>query len=231
MNNENNNLNNQNINNQTVQNNMYNNQLNNQVQYSNNPSQQVNVQNNTDYSNTGNYVEQRVKKKSSGVIVIIIIVVLGVIFGVGRLALNLITLPISTKITMDNINEARLSRAKSTTLSYVDSIEYYIGFSQASSAGIDLGGYDVSMPTLSGSNVTCTTEDGTNWIGEVDEASSSCTDFMNAVNNKAKTGVPTEAKIIISSTGKVVDNSWIKTDNIYCTYANDNVTCDKNKPE
>lgn len=108
---------------------------------------------------------------------------------------------IATPIILSMINNARKSAAKSSTLGYVESIEDYVGFYEASKGGIEgLDTYDKEAPTgectlaKSGSATTAT------WTG------TGCADFYTAVNGTTKGKAPDAAKVTITN-GKVAANS------------------------
>ena len=105
---------------------------------------------------------------------------------------------IATPIILNMINDARKNSAKSSALGYVDSIEYYAGFSQLGS-DIETNGYNVDLPTMTNGSVTCT-KTSSGW-------DNNCKTFFEAVDKKSKGKKPDTAIIIISNAGKVQTNS------------------------
>ncbi len=133
--------------------------------------------------------------------------------------INTTTKPFSTKRVVKEIKDTKDTVSVTSTTNYVQSINYYSELSLVETAG-----YDVKIPTNSNSNVICTTKDGINWNGTVDKDSSTCTNFMNAIKKIYSGVIPNEAKIELDINGKVVKGSWIKINNLYCTYDVD-ITC------
>ncbi len=127
---------------------------------------------------------------------------------------------IATPIVLNMIAEARKSAAKSSSLGFIDSIEYYAGFAQANGDGISLEGYSASV--LPATATVCNLASGS-W-GE-------CQDFMSAVATKSKGKAPEEASIAVDTAGKVRSTSWLKYNDYYCEYDGSDITqCTKTKP-
>lgn len=97
---------------------------------------------------------------------------------------------IATPIVLNMIANARKSAAKSSTLGYVDSIEYYAGFSQANVDGIGLdASYNPDKLIVGECDVTAT--------------SGVCGDFLTEVNKKHKGSAPTAGKFVLDANGSV----------------------------
>ena len=103
--------------------------------------------------------------------------------------------------------------AKKNAEGFVIDLENYASLSQAG-----ISGYDKQVPISIEGNVTCTTTDGKTWTGTVADGSESCNNFMNAVVTKTSLTAPTEAKIILTSQGKLQNSSWLKYNEYYCAY-------------
>lgn len=141
---------------------------------------------------------------------------------------------IATPIVLNMISSARESAAKSSSLGYIDSIEYYAGFSQAQDADIQLG-YDKKVPGA----VTCTLAKAegastATWSGGAayntidttsEETGDACSVFMTAVDTKSKGKAPDAASIILDASGKVQNNSTLTYGKYVCTYTNGDVSC------
>ena len=138
---------------------------------------------------------------------------------------------IATPIVLNMINQARKSAARSSSLGFIDSIEYYAGFRQAQDESIQLG-YDVDVPTKSSgtapditySNVTCTKASDA-WSGD-ENSTATCAAFMAAVEEKSKGKAPANgSSVILNSAGKVQNGSEFKYNDKTCTYNNGDVSC------
>ena len=129
---------------------------------------------------------------------------------------------IATPIILNMINEARKSAAKSSTLGFVDSIEYYAGFSEANATGMSIEGYNVVIPGA----VVCKTTDGTTWTGgtAVANQKSDCVTFISAVETKSKGKAPEAGKIILDANGKVLTGSKLFYNGYTCTYDGSDVS-------
>ena len=138
---------------------------------------------------------------------------------------------IATPIVLNMINEARKSAAKSSSLGFIDSIEYYAGFSEVNAAETNIAGYDVLVPGA----VVCKTSDGSTWTGgtAVENISSDCDTFMDAVRTKSKGKNPDAAAIKLNTNGKVQNGSWVQYNNYYCIYNGSDIPndCSKTKPD
>ena len=122
---------------------------------------------------------------------------------------------IATPIVLNMINSARKSAAKSSSLGFIDSIEYYAGFAQANGDGMDLGDYNSAL--LPTSNIVCT-KTSSGW--------STCADLMAKVELKSKGKAPDEASISLDTAGKVRDTSWLKYGKYYCSYNGSDIPSD-----
>ena len=136
---------------------------------------------------------------------------------------------IATPIILNMINEARKSSAKSSTLGFVDSIEYYSGFSEANGAGgMDLSEYGTPIPTITSGKTSLTCKKVKNsenkfvWDNEqsenVDSNGTSCSAFMAAVEAKNKGKAPDEAKVVLDEAGKVQTGSTFTFGKLTCDY-------------
>lgn len=134
---------------------------------------------------------------------------------------------IATPIVLNMINSAKKSAAKSSALGFVDSIEYYAGFHQASTSDLTLAGYETPLPTIptNATTVTCTLTEATDSAPAAWDAT--CSAFMAAVEAKSKGKGPKAASIILDSAGKVQNNSTLTYDGGVCTYENNDCTMDK----
>ena len=122
---------------------------------------------------------------------------------------------IATPIVLNMIANARKSAAKSSTLGYVDSIEYYAGFHQADPNGTDLGiaGYNVAVPA-GDCNVTTTGD-------------SVCGRFVAAVNAKSKGEAPKAGWFTTNNSGEV-QAADLQYNGYTCHYVKgQDTTCDK----
>ena len=128
---------------------------------------------------------------------------------------------IATPIVLNMINSARKSAAKSSSLGFIDSIEYYAGFAGANGNGMDLGDYDSEL--LPTTNTVCTKTNGT-WT--------TCADLMAKVEAKSKGKAPTDAQISLDTSGKVKNTSWLKYNDYYCVYSGSDIVdgCTKTTP-
>ena len=131
---------------------------------------------------------------------------------------------IATPIVLNMINSAKKSAAKSSALGFVDSIEYYAGFHQASTSDLTLAGYETPLPTMDTTTkkATCTLAENGSWTG-----SAGCEAFMAAVEGKSKGKGPKTASIELDSAGKVQSGSTLTYDGGVCTYENNDCTMDK----
>lgn len=111
---------------------------------------------------------------------------------------------IATPIVLNMIASARKSAAKSSTLGYVDSIEYYAGFAQANVDGIGLDASYNSENLITG---TC----------NVKSTSTPCKEFIAAVSSKHKGSAPEEGYFTVSANGSV-SAAEFKYNGYKCTY-------------
>lgn len=118
--------------------------------------------------------------------------------------------------------EASLSTYRSSTLGYIDSIEYYAGFSQTQDESLQLG-YDTPVPGAGTCIKANKTADWTN--GDGITTTNACKNFMEAVESKNRAKVPDSASVILDANGKVQDNSKFTYKNITCIYNDRNVKC------
>lgn len=133
---------------------------------------------------------------------------------------------IATPIVLNMINQARKSAARSSSLGFIDSVEYYAGFNQAQDADIQLG-YDKGVPTKANDNVTCTKGESA-WSGDETSTTETCALFMAAVEEKSKGKAPEQGStVILNQAGKVQNNSALKYNGFTCTYSGSDVTCTK----
>lgn len=126
---------------------------------------------------------------------------------------------IATPIVLNMVNSARKSAAKSSTLGFVDSIEYYAGFHNAQAAGgIDITGYETALPVITApdTTVTCTKAADGDW-------DATCKAFMDAVKGTAKGAAPEEATIVLNANGKVQNGTSMKYNGFTCTYTGQDV--------
>ena len=113
---------------------------------------------------------------------------------------------IATPIILNMINEARKSSAKSSTLGYIDAIEYNNGFAQL---GTDAGTGDYVMINTD-NDITTATTGATALLG-----------------SHLKGKAPDEGSIVVdSATGKVT-SAKVRYGNYSCKYANNDATCKK----
>ena len=105
---------------------------------------------------------------------------------------------IAVPIVLNMISKAKKSAARTSTLGYVDSIEYYAGFQNVSN-DTGITGYNVPLPEMTDGKVTCT-KTTSGWNTE-------CSTFFEAVDEKAKGDKPKTATIVISSNGKVLSGT------------------------
>ena len=128
---------------------------------------------------------------------------------------------IATPIVLNMINSARKSAAKSSSLGFIDSIEYYAGFAGSNGNGIDLGDYNSEL--LPTTNIVCTKTNGT-WT--------TCAQLMAKVEAKSKGKAPTDAQISLDTSGKVRNTSWLKYNDYYCVYNGSDIAedCTKTTP-
>ena len=123
---------------------------------------------------------------------------------------------IATPIVLNMINSARKSAAKSSSLGFIDSIEYYAGFAQANGTTNELGLGDYNQAYLPTSGVVCEKASGSSaWTGGTD---SLCANLMVEVEKKSKGKAPDSAKISIDASGKVRETSWLNYGKFYCSY-------------
>ena len=198
------------------------------------------------YPNTNQSINKEPKGKNKKVFLIIIILLLVILLGLGVfIVLN------NNKSTNNNKNNKQVEQketeetkeenttetentevadtTKTKALEFIQSIGSYVKISTSSS--IALQGYDKSVPIATTGDVVCATEDGLLWTGIVADGSESCNNFMNAVIKKANKEAPQEANVILSQDGSVLNNSWIKYDNSYCSYDGTQITtCSATKP-
>ena len=124
---------------------------------------------------------------------------------------------IAVPIVLNMISKARKSAARSSTLGYVDSIEYYAGF-QNFSKDTEITGYDVVLPEMTNGQVTCT-KTTSGWNSE-------CSAFFEAVDKKAKGDKPKTATIVISSNGKVLSGTSMVYNGYTVSYDGKDATID-----
>ena len=138
---------------------------------------------------------------------------------------------IATPIVLNMINQARKSAARSSSLGFVDSIEYYAGFNQAQDDSIQLG-YSTAVPTVSEGNLICKATKSGNTVTwsegtgvTLASGSTSCADFMAAVETKSKGKGPDSAEVKLDSAGKVLADSTFTYGSFTCTYDGNDVSC------
>ncbi len=129
---------------------------------------------------------------------------------------------IATPIVLNMINQARKSAARSSSLGFVDSIEYYAGFNQAQDDSIQLG-YDVAVPGAGTCSKTSKTAAWAN--GDGITGTDACKNFMEAVESKSKGKGPDAASVVLDAAGKVQNNSTFTYGSFTCTYTDNDVTC------
>lgn len=129
---------------------------------------------------------------------------------------------IATPIVLNMINQARKSAARSSSLGFIDSIEYYAGFNQAQDADIQLG-YDVAVPGAG----TCTKADkNSDWAnGTGITTENACKNFMDAVGTKSKGKGPDAASVKLDADGKVESGSTFTYGSFTCNYDGSDVSC------
>ena len=124
---------------------------------------------------------------------------------------------IAVPVVLNMIEKARKGAARSSTLGYVDSIEYYAGF-QNVSKDTEITGYDVVLPEMTNGQVTCT-KTTSGWNNE-------CSEFFEAVDKKAKGDKPKTATIVISSNGKVLSGTSMVYNGYTVNYDGKDATID-----
>ena len=154
---------------------------------------------------------------------------------------------IATPIVLNMINQARKSAAKTSSLSFIDSIEYYAGFSEISNTGIAMERYPEQLPkatkttgtTTTNVNVTCEFN-GSTWTTTVESGATlvnseeTCAKFFGTntdagVIARTKGKIPDAAKVILNYKGKVQNGSTFDYNGYRCTYENlDAQNCAKN---
>ena len=115
---------------------------------------------------------------------------------------------IATPIILNMIKNARKSAAKSSTLGFVDSVEYYADFRQAQAADSSIGLDDYEYDAPAG---TCTkAANATVWAnGTGVTATDACKNFMGAVESKSKGKAPDSGSVTIDANGRVTDASLV----------------------
>lgn len=147
---------------------------------------------------------------------------------------------IAVPIVLNMINNARKSAAKTGTLNFVDTVEYYAGFSEISNTGIAMEKYPEQVPkatktTGTGTdavtvnvNVTCEF-DGSTWTTTLESGATlvkeeeTCAKFFGVkegtgVVSKSRGKLPDEAKVVLDQKGKVQNGSWAVLNGFKCTY-------------
>ena len=117
---------------------------------------------------------------------------------------------IATPIVLNMIANARKSAAKSSTLGYVDSIEYYAGFAQANVDGIDLDGYSANKLVK-----------GTCVIGNGNDA---CNAFVSEVSKKHKGAAPKSGSFTLDESGRVTV-AYFEYNDQKCKYDGTDANC------
>ena len=225
---------NQNSNNMNSVSNGYPNQYQNNtiVQPSMNPGYQVNngmsINQNVQSSDSSHTMStNKTKTKFPIIIVVVILGFFGLIVG-GSVILNIITLPFSTKIIGDNISEARLSATKSSAYAFIDTFDKYVALSNYDGSAPSGTTY-VKLPQSKSGIVKCSKIDSDIWQGEVLTSSSSCDEFMSAVEKGSKGSSPNGGEIIFDKNGVVQNGTYLIYKNIKCNYDNSLMTCEASK--
>lgn len=124
----------------------------------------------------------------------------------------------STSNTVKNqdMQDAKKSAAKSSSLGFIESIEAYAGFSEANASGMEIKRYDVPIPG-NGKGVTCT-KTNKGW-------DSTCKAFMTAVEQKSKVKAPDTATIILNANNKIQQGTKMAYFGYGCVYDGIDVTC------
>ena len=140
---------------------------------------------------------------------------------------------IATPIVLNMINQARKSAARSSSLGFVDSIEYYAGFNQAQDESIQLG-YDIPVPgagTCKKASKDAAWANGDDITAKVtikvegaDTEVDACKAFMDAVGTKSKGKGPDKAEVKLDAAGKVQTGSKFTYGSFECTYDGNDVS-------
>lgn len=180
---------------------------------------------NKNVDNSNKYHSNNIKQwiKIPVIILIIIIGIFGII-SIGKHLFNSIALPTTAEKTIDNINESKLFTLKSSAQSYFDNIEYYAALSSYSDISESSS---VNVPMTKNGIIKCSKINSEIWSGEVLTTSSSCDDFMNAVESTFKGLKPNEGEVIFNTNGIIQNDSYLVYDNIICKY-NSALTCEVN---
>ena len=212
-----------------------------------------------EYSNVMNSSKSKSKKKNNKLMIIIVLIVVLLVIGVVFLltrgrngssttnnektnntqnidnteqTTNTQNIDNTEQTNSNNSNENNNNIKKDDSLAKINSnaflsqIEKYATFSLKG-----ISGYEVQVPVATSGDVTCTTKDGTMWTGIVANGSESCDNYLKAVSNKININVQ-EAKIIFDASGKVKNGTWIKINDMYCTYNGTTISeCTTIKPE
>ena len=200
-----------------------------------------------EYSNVMNSSKSKSKKKNNKLMIIIVLIVVLLVIGVVFLLTrgrngssttnnektnNTQNIDNTEQTNSNNSNENNNNIKKDDSLAKINSnaflsqIEKYATFSLKG-----ISGYEVQVPVATSGDVTCTTKDGAMWTGIVANGSESCDNYLKAVSNKININVQ-EAKIIFDASGKVKNGTWIKINDMYCTYNGTTISeCTTIKPE
>lgn len=130
---------------------------------------------------------------------------------------------IATPIILNMISKARRSAARSSALGFVDSVEYYTSFRAAASDLEITSDYAKDVPKATSGNVTCTATDDS-WTGDVASGSTSCAEFMSAVEAKSKGKRPNATSTVTITPEGKVSTATLKYAGGTCTYANSDCT-------
>ena len=106
--------------------------------------------------------------------------------------------------------------ARTVALSFIDSIEYYAGFSQ-----IEGSEFNVPVP----GKTVCVKEGNLGWFSADYTKDKECKSFMDAVESKTRNKAPTKATILLDENGKVQAKSKLNYYGYECIYDNSDITC------
>ena len=149
---------------------------------------------------------------------------------------------IAVPVVLNMINKAKKSAARTSSLGFIDAVEYYSGFSEIGNTGIAMTEYSEKIPkakiingnTTTYVNVTCSF-DGSSWQtlyespATLDVSAETCGNFFgtendNGVISKLKGKIPTRAEVILDSNGKVQNGSSFDYNGYTCTYNGEDIT-------
>jgi hypothetical protein len=160
------------------------------------------------------------------------IIIIGLFIIIGSLIISITLIILNNKKNekkydvedlIDDIDKADEAAARTSTLGYIDSIEYYVGFAQANGTSNELGLDDYDASLLPGDAVCIKKDKYSDWNGGKNDI---CNGFMNAVEKKNYGTSPDSAYVIISEDGYVQDNSKFEFNGYNCTYYSNNVICE-----